>query len=114
MCGLLPWLATARPAIRLLMKLQPMALMTFFFVYLLTFVIGSMIMVFAGFDFESAIGAVNCTLGCIGPGLGSVGPVYNFQHISVFGKYFLSFLMLLGRLEFYSLLILITPAFWKL
>lgn len=89
-------------------------IMSFFFIYLLTFVIGTVVMIFTGLDFESAIGSVNATLGCVGPGIGSVGPVNNFYHISDFGKYFLSFLMLLGRLEFYSLLILFTPSFWKL
>lgn len=89
-------------------------IMSYFFMYLFTFVIGSVVMLFAGLDLQSSMGSVVTTLGGIGPGIGSVGPVSNFHHVSVFGKYFLSLMMLLGRLEFYSLLILITPAFWRL
>jgi trk system potassium uptake protein TrkH len=89
-------------------------IMSYFFMYLFTFVIGSVVMVFAGLDIQSSMGSVVTTLGGIGPGIGSVGPVSNFHHVSIFGKYFLSLMMLLGRLEFYSLLILITPAFWRL
>lgn len=89
-------------------------IMSYFFMYLFTFVIGSVIMVFAGLDIQSSMGSVVTTLGGIGPGIGTVGPASNFHHVTIFGKYFLSFTMLLGRLEFYSLLILITPSFWKL
>ena len=57
-----------------------------------------------GLDFLSAIGSVAATLGNIGPGIGSVGPVDNFAHIPTIGKWFLSFLMLLGRLELFTIL----------
>ena len=66
-----------------------------------------------GLDLESSLGAVAATLGNIGPGIGSVGPAENFHHIPDFGKWFLSFLMLLGRLELFTVLILFTGAFWK-
>jgi trk system potassium uptake protein TrkH len=66
-----------------------------------------------GLDFESAIGSTAATLGNIGPGIGMVGPVGNFSEIPLFGKWFLSFLMLLGRLELFTVLILLSPAFWK-
>ena len=66
-----------------------------------------------GLDFDSSIGSVAATLGNIGPGIGSVGPVDNYYHIPSVGKWFLSFLMLLGRLELYTVLILFTPYFWK-
>jgi trk system potassium uptake protein TrkH len=88
--------------------------MAYFFMYLLTFVVGSVVMVFSGLDFHSSMGSVITTLGGIGPGLGIVGPTGNFHEVSVFGKYFLCLLMLLGRLEFYSLLIILMPGFWKL
>ena len=58
-------------------------------------------------------GATAATLGNIGPGLGSVGPTDNYAHVHVFGKWILTFLMLAGRLEIYTVLILFAPAFWK-
>lgn len=85
----------------------------FVFIYLLVFLIGSLVMSIQGHDFLSATGAVLATLGNVGPGFGTVGPVDNFAHMSVFGKWFLSFLMLVGRLELFTVLILFTPYFWR-
>jgi len=62
---------------------------------------------------DTAVSAVATALGNIGPGLGSVGPMDNFYELPDFGKWFLSFLMLIGRLELFTVLILFTPAFWK-
>jgi trk system potassium uptake protein TrkH len=87
---------------------------SYFFMYLFTFVIGSVVMIFTGLDLHSAMGSVITTLGGIGPGLGIVGPTGNFHEVTIFGKYFLCLMMLLGRLEFYSLLIILMPGFWKL
>lgn len=76
--------------------------------------ISSMVVMSAlGNDFETSIGAVAATLGNIGPGIGNVGPADNFNHIAVAGKWFLSFLMLVGRLELFTVLVLFSPAFWK-
>lgn len=63
--------------------------------------------------FLSAIGAVATSLGNVGPAIGSVGPVDNFAHIPDIGKVFLSFLMIVGRLELFTVLILFTPYFWR-
>jgi trk system potassium uptake protein TrkH len=49
----------------------------------------------------------------IGPGFGSVGPTNNYAHISIFGKWFLSWNMLVGRLEMFSALVIFFPVFWK-
>ncbi len=87
--------------------------MAFFQLYIITFTIGAMVMSFLGLDFDSAIGASIATLGNIGPGLGTVGPIGNYAHIPEFGKWFLSFLMMIGRLELFTVLILFSPAFWK-
>jgi trk system potassium uptake protein TrkH len=72
-----------------------------------------MVMSFMGLDFQSAIGAVVASLGNIGPGIGSVGPVENYTHIPVAGKWVLSFLMLIGRLEIFTVLVLLNPSFWR-
>lgn len=87
--------------------------MAFFLFYIFTFVIGTFMMSLLGLDFRTATGSTLSALGNIGPGFGSVGPVYNYAHLPSFGKWFLSFLMLLGRLELFTVLILLTPGFWK-
>jgi len=87
--------------------------LAFIMFYIVIFVIGTIIMTITGLDFESSMGSVAATLGNIGPGIGSVGPAENFYHISDFGKWFLSFLMLLGRLELFTVLVILSPSFWK-
>src|SRR6056297_147618 len=66
-----------------------------------------------GYDLNSSLGAVAASLGNIGPGIGAVGPIENYAHLPGFGKWFLSFLMLLGRLELFTILVLFSPAFWR-
>ena len=85
----------------------------FVLIYLIIFFGGTLVMSMIGLDFLSAVGSVAATLGNIGPGLGSVGPVDNFAHIVPEGKLFLSFLMLMGRLELFTVLILFMPYFWR-
>jgi trk system potassium uptake protein TrkH len=87
--------------------------LAFMIIYLMVFAAGSVILSLLGVDFVTAMGSVATSLGNIGPGIGSVGPVNNFAHIPFTGKWFLSFLMLLGRLELFTVLILFTPFFWR-
>ncbi|MDH5396674.1 MAG: TrkH family potassium uptake protein [Cyclobacteriaceae bacterium] len=87
--------------------------LAFIMLYLSVFCIGLILMSMTGVSFDTAIGAVATSLGNIGPGLGSVGPVDNFSHISPFGKWLLSFLMLLGRLELFTVLMLFYPGYWR-
>ncbi len=87
--------------------------LAFFMFYLLTFFFGTFIMTWLGLDFSSAVGATIATLGNIGPGIGSVGPVENYAAIPNTGKWFLSFLMLLGRLELFTVLVIFSPSFWR-
>ena len=87
--------------------------LAFIVFYIITFVAGSIIMAGLGLDFDSAMGSVIASLGNIGPGIGSVGPMDNFAHIPNLGKWFLSFLMLLGRLELFTVMIIFSPVFWK-
>ena len=86
--------------------------LAFIMIYLTIYVISTFIMGLIGVDFVTALGSVATSLGNIGPGFGAVGPVHNFAHLPAAGKWFLSFLMLLGRLELFTVLILITPYFW--
>ncbi|MEZ4738964.1 MAG: potassium transporter TrkG [Flavobacteriales bacterium] len=84
----------------------------FFLLYITTFVIGSIVMTTLGMDMVTAIGATATSLGNVGPGIGRVGPVDNFAWLTDAGKLFLSLLMLIGRLEIFTVLVLFTPAFW--
>jgi trk system potassium uptake protein TrkH len=88
-------------------------ILAFFLIYIIIFAFGTLVMSLMGLNFETAIGSTAATLGNIGPGIGNVGPVDNYASMPIFGKWFLSFLMLLGRLELFTVLILFSPAFWK-
>ncbi len=85
----------------------------FFFFFIGIFAIVTCVMATLGLDLVSAAGCTIATMGNIGPGLGSVGPTDNYAHIPTAGKFILSFCMLLGRLELYTVLILFSPNFWK-
>jgi len=87
--------------------------MAFFLIYILIFSFGVIAMALLGLDFETSVGASIASLGNIGPGIGGVGPVENYAFIPLPGKWILSFLMLLGRLELFTVLIIFSPAFWK-
>ncbi len=85
----------------------------FFLFYSVFTVAGGLIMTALGLDFESGSTASVSAMNSIGPGLGSVGAAQNFGHVHAAGKYFLSFEMILGRLEIFTLLIVFTPSFWR-
>ncbi len=87
--------------------------LAFFLIYIIIFAFGSLVMSAMGMEFESAVGAVAASLGNIGPGLGTVGPVLNYSTVPMAGKWVLAFLMLLGRLELFTVLILFSASFWK-
>ncbi len=87
-------------------------IMAFMIIYFMVFAFGSILISSFGYDFNTSVGAVATCLGNIGPGFGKVGPMDNFAFISNPGKWVLSFLMLLGRLELFTVLILFTPYYW--
>ncbi len=66
-----------------------------------------------GVDVLTSIAAVAASMFNIGPGLGNVGPAEHYGHLSMQVKWILSFCMLAGRLEFYTVLVIVTPAFWR-
>jgi trk system potassium uptake protein TrkH len=88
-------------------------IISFFIIYMFIFIVSSTILTFFGLDFMSAIGAAASSLGNIGPAIGSVSPVDNFAHLSNGAKWFCAFLMLIGRLELFTVLILFSPFFWR-
>jgi trk system potassium uptake protein TrkH len=85
----------------------------FVLTYLAIFALGSLLLAMTGLDLKSSMGSVAACMANIGPGLGQTGPAGNYSEITVFGKWLLSFLMLLGRLELFTVLIIFTPYFWK-
>ena len=88
-------------------------LLAFLFLYLFTFVIGAIILTFIGLDFKDAIGASATAINNVGPGIGSINPSSSFAHLPDAAKWVLSFLMILGRLELFTIAILFTPYFWR-
>lgn len=85
----------------------------FFILYMLAFIIGSVVLGGLGLDFETAIGGAASSLGNVGPAFGDLGPVNNFDILPDFGKWWCAFLMLIGRLELFTVLIILTPYFWR-
>ncbi len=88
-------------------------IMAFVLLYILFFIFGTITVSCFGMDIVSAAGAVAATLGNVGPGLGTVGPIDNFADVPAAGKWILSFLMLAGRLEIFTVVVLFTGRFWK-
>jgi trk system potassium uptake protein TrkH len=88
-------------------------ILSFFVLYMGIFIGSAIILSFMGLDFVTAIGASASSLGNIGPAFGNLGPVDNYAGLSDHAKIFCSFLMLIGRLELFTVLILLTPFFWR-
>jgi len=87
--------------------------LAFFILYMFIFVICSLLMSFLGLDLITAVSSVVATLGNIGPGLVKVGASQTYAHLPYMGKIILSFCMLVGRLEIYTVLVLFLPLTWK-
>ena len=88
-------------------------LLAFIFLYLFVFAIGSIFLTALGIDIITSISAVASAVGNVGPGIGNVGPSYSFDQIPNVGKWVLSLLMLMGRLELFTVCLIFTPYFWK-
>ena len=88
-------------------------ILAFTMLYVVIFSFGSIIMSLMGIDFMTAIGSVAATLGNVGPGIGEVGPSSTYNSMPEAGKWFLSLLMFIGRLELFTFLMIITPIFWR-
>lgn len=85
----------------------------FFIIYLGLFILSSLLLTAMKIDLVTSFSAVAACIGNIGPGLGNVGPTNNFAHLPLAAKWVLSFCMLLGRLEIYTVIILFVPEFWR-
>ena len=87
--------------------------LVFFTLFIMAFTVGTLFMCALGLDLETAFSSVVATLANIGPGLARVGSIENYAFIPAAGKLFLSFCMILGRLELFTILVLLIPDFWK-
>ncbi len=85
----------------------------FFIIYLGLFILASLLLTAMKIDLVTSFSAVAACIGNIGPGLGNVGPREHFGHLPLAAKWVLSFCMLLGRLEIYTVIILFVPEFWR-
>ena len=85
----------------------------FFMLYLILFIVGAGVLSIQGLDFISAIGGSAASLGNVGPALGTVGPAFTYTDLTPFAKIWCSFLMLVGRLELFTFLIIFSPYFWQ-
>ncbi|MEL6812404.1 MAG: potassium transporter TrkG, partial [Bacteroidota bacterium] len=88
-------------------------ILAFFILYMLSFIIGVLVFSILGLDFNTALGGAASSLGNVGPALGDLGPVENYGSLSSPAKWWATFLMLIGRLELFTVLILFTPFFWR-
>lgn len=93
------------------------SILAFVAVYIILFVVGALVMGALGLRLDAAVSSVAACLGTVGPGIGtgagSVGPAANYAHVPEAGKWVLAFLMLAGRLELYTVLVLFTRRFWR-
>ncbi|MCO5263379.1 MAG: TrkH family potassium uptake protein [Lentimicrobium sp.] len=89
------------------------SVLTFVTLYLMVFISGSVMLVLLGLDGATSASSVATCMAGIGPGIGTVGPVSNFAHLPQAAKIILSLLMITGRLEIYTVLILFSPSYWK-
>ncbi len=87
--------------------------LAFAFAYMSLIVISCIVLMLDGLGFEESVGAAVSAISNVGPALGKLGPVDNFSEVPVVSKWFLSFLMMTGRLEIFTVLTLLVPGFWK-
>lgn len=92
---------------------QAQSIIVFIMLYLVIFTLGYLAMSSLGLDMLHSFGTVAACLGCTGPGIGTVGPASNYAHIPDIGKLVLSLLMIIGRLELFTFMIILTPSFWR-
>jgi trk system potassium uptake protein len=85
----------------------------FFYIYMAVAIFATMALLGTGLDFISALSSVGATLNLVGPGLGQVGATDNYEAVSDGGRLILTSVMLAGRLEVFTVLVLLTPAFWR-
>jgi len=89
------------------------SILSFFILYILTFAVASVVLSIFGLDILSATSAAATTLGNVGPGFNAIGPALHFGAIHPIGKITLILCMWIGRLEIFTVLVLLIPEFWR-
>ena len=88
--------------------------MSFFFLYILTFAVSAMALSLTGLDPLTALSGAGSAVSNVGPGLGPIiGPAGTYETLNDAAKWILAATMLVGRLEIFSVLVLLSPAFWR-
>ena len=87
--------------------------LAFCFIYAVIIIISVLIMMGMGIGFVESVGCVVSSIGNLGPGLGETGPAFSWNALPDVAKWLMAFLMLLGRLELFTVLLLFTPEFWR-
>jgi trk system potassium uptake protein TrkH len=90
-----------------------LSVLGFIFVYFMSIVLLTFVLIVTGMDFVSALSAIVSCLNNAGPGLGQVGPASNYASLNDFQTWVCTLAMLLGRMEIFTVLVLLTPAFWR-
>lgn len=87
--------------------------MVFYILFIGTFLTGTFLVILSGEEIITAVGAVATSISNVGPGIGEVGPVNNFANLNDGAKWILAWIMLIGRLEIFTVFIILTPYFWR-
>ncbi len=90
------------------------AVLVYVMVWILTAIVGMILLLISGLDTTEALSAPLAMLSNLGPGLGNVGPIGNFSYLSDTQLWICSFLMLIGRLEIFTVFVLFTKNFWRI
>jgi trk system potassium uptake protein TrkH len=114
-------LRIARPRLMVQTKLGNVAVtddvmhetLAFFFIYIMLFAVGALVVMATGPDVLTSLTAAAASLGNIGPGLAKVGPLENYAFFHPVAKWTMSLLMLAGRLELLTIMVMLSPRFWK-
>ncbi len=88
-------------------------ILAFFILYMLSWIAGASVLAALGLDFITALGGAASALGNVGPAFGDLSPVDSYGGLPAAAKWWCGFLMLIGRLELFTVLILLTPFFWR-
>ena len=90
------------------------AVMGFFYLYILCFVVVAALLGLTGLDLETALSGAATSISNVGPGLGdTIGPAGNFDSLSIMAKWVLCAAMVIGRLELFTVLVMLAPGFWR-
>jgi trk system potassium uptake protein TrkH len=89
------------------------SVLAFVFFYFMTIVVMTLVMTASGLDFQTSLTGIVASINNAGPGLGRIGPAGNYSSLTDFQTWICSLTMLLGRLECFTIFVVLSPAFWR-